>query len=131
MSEPPASPFDELIGTEWGEMAPERATATLAIHGDHMQPFGVVHGGVYCALAESVTSRATAKALAGEGVVSMGQSNQSSFLRPATEGTIHVEAQRRHAGRTSWIWDVEITNDDGRLCALSRVTIAVRPAPAR
>ena len=56
----------------------------------------------------------------------VGQSNHTSFLRPMSEGTIHAVARRRHRGRTTWIWDVEMTDDEGRLCALSRVTIAVR-----
>jgi uncharacterized protein (TIGR00369 family) len=58
----------------------------------------------------------------------MGLSNNTSFLRPITAGTIHAEARVLHRGRTTWLLDVEITDDDGRRCALSRVTIAVRPA---
>ena len=58
----------------------------------------------------------------------MGLSNQTSFLRPITEGTIHAVALPRHRGRTTWVWEVEITDDDGRLCALVRMTIAIRPA---
>ena len=58
-------------------------------------------------------------------------SNQTSFLRPITEGTIHAEARRRHRGRTTWVWEVEITDDHGRLCALVRMTIAVRDAAPR
>jgi 1,4-dihydroxy-2-naphthoyl-CoA hydrolase len=56
-------------------------------------------------------------------------SNSTNFIRPITAGTIHAEAKPRHRGRTTWIWDVEITNDAGALCAMGRVTIAVRPAP--
>jgi 1,4-dihydroxy-2-naphthoyl-CoA hydrolase len=56
-------------------------------------------------------------------------SNQSSFLRPVGNGTIHAIARRRHRGRTTWVWDVELTNDEGQLCALSRVTVAVRAVP--
>lgn len=54
-------------------------------------------------------------------------SNYTNFLRPITDGVIHAEAVRRHRGRTSWMWDVAITDDEGRLCAVSRMTIAVRP----
>jgi len=61
----------------------------------------------------------------------MGQSNSTSFLRPVTAGVVHAQARRRHRGRTTWVWDVDFTDDDGRLCATSRVTMAVRPAPAR
>jgi 1,4-dihydroxy-2-naphthoyl-CoA hydrolase len=56
----------------------------------------------------------------------MGQSNQTSFLRPIVAGTIHATARRRHRGRTTWVWEVDITDDDGRLCALVRMTVAVR-----
>jgi 1,4-dihydroxy-2-naphthoyl-CoA hydrolase len=64
-----------------------------------------------------------------EGMAAMGLSNSTSFMRPITAGTIHARASRRHRGRTTWIWDVEITDDDARLCALTRMTIAVRPIP--
>ena len=55
-----------------------------------------------------------------------GLSNQTSFLRPIVDGTIHATARRRHRGRTTWVWEVEITDDRQRLCALVRMTIAVR-----
>jgi uncharacterized protein (TIGR00369 family) len=56
----------------------------------------------------------------------MGLSNQTSFLRPITEGTIHATARPRHRGRTTWVWEVDFHDDAERLCALSRMTIAVR-----
>ena len=61
-----------------------------------------------------------------DGKTAQGLSNQTSFLRPIFEGTIHAVARRRHKGRTTWIWEVEITDDQERLCALVRMTIAVR-----
>jgi uncharacterized protein (TIGR00369 family) len=60
----------------------------------------------------------------------MAQANSATFIRPISDGTIHADARRRHAGRTTWIWDVDITDDEGRLCAAVRMTVAVRPAPA-
>jgi 1,4-dihydroxy-2-naphthoyl-CoA hydrolase len=122
-----ASPFDDLIGTEWGEVGPERATATLVVEDRHKQPYGPVHGGVLCTLAEAVTSRATSQTVRSDGKMALGQSNHVSFLRPIMGGAIHVEAHPRHRGRTSWVWDVEISDDEGRLCALSRVIVAIRP----
>ncbi len=47
----------------------------------------------------------------------MGQSNSATFLRPMTEGTVHAVATSRHAGRTTWLWDVDFTDDEGKLCA--------------
>jgi 1,4-dihydroxy-2-naphthoyl-CoA hydrolase len=90
------------------------------------QPAGLVHGGVYASIAESLASRATYEAVAPEGLTAQGLSNQTSFLRPILEGTVHAEARRRHRGRTTWVWEVDITDDQGRLCALVRMTIAVR-----
>jgi uncharacterized protein (TIGR00369 family) len=89
------------------------------------QALGLVHGGVYAALAEGLTSLGTF--LAHPGMVVSGQQNDTSFLRPITEGTVHGHCRARHRGRTTWVWECEFTDDDGRLCALSRVTIAVRP----
>jgi uncharacterized protein (TIGR00369 family) len=56
----------------------------------------------------------------------MGLANSTSFLRPILAGTIHASARPFHRGRTTWLWDVEITDDEGRLCATTRMTIAVR-----
>ena len=79
------------------------------------------------AVVESVCSRATAVANQADRMLAMGQTIDVSFLRPVTEGAIEVHAVARHRGRTTWVWDVDMTDDDGRLCASSRVVIAVRP----
>ena len=92
------------------------------------QPMGLVHGGLYASIAESLTSIATARVVVPEGNMATGMSNQTSFLRPITHGTVHAEAVRRHRGRTTWMWDVEITDDDERLCAMVRMTVALRPS---
>ena len=91
---------------------------------------GIVHGGVYATLAESICSAATYGAVRDDGMVAMGQSNDTTFLRPIGEGHVNATARTRHRGRTTWIWDVEMSDDEGRVCALSRMTIAVRPRRA-
>jgi 1,4-dihydroxy-2-naphthoyl-CoA hydrolase len=93
------------------------------------QPFGLVHGGVHAAIAEGLASLGTNHGVAADGNAALGMSNQSSFLRPVADGTLHATARRRHRGRTTWVWDVEVMDDEGRLCALCRVTVAVRPVP--
>ena len=90
---------------------------------------GIVHGGVHAAIAEGLASLGTNHGVAAEGKIGLGLSNQSSFLRPLGSGTIHAIARRRHRGRTTWVWDVELADDEGRLCAVSRVTVALRPGP--
>ena len=124
-----ASGFDALYGLEIVDVADDVVSARVAVRDELRQPFGLVHGGVLAAIAEAVASIGTAAAVAPAGEAPMGLSNSTSFLRPVVEGTIHARAVRRHRGRTTWIWDVELFDDDGRLCALARMTIAVRPAP--
>ncbi len=119
--------FDALYGLNLLEITPELATATVPVRDDLKQPFGLVHGGVYASIAESLASVATAFGVHADGNIAMGLSNQTSFLRPITAGTIHARAVRKHAGRSTWVWEVEMSDDQGRLCVLTRMTIAVRP----
>jgi uncharacterized protein (TIGR00369 family) len=118
-----------LLGFETLESGPEAARGRVVVDDRHKQPFGLVHGGVYAAMAESLASDATAFAVFGDGNLAQGMSNDTSFLRPVFGGTIEAEARRRHRGRTTWVWEVDFTDDQGRLCAVSRVTVAVRPMP--
>ncbi len=122
--------FDGLYGLELLEHSPEEVRAQVRVRDAIKQPMGLVHGGVFASIAESMTSMATAIAVHADGMSAQGLSNQTSFLRPIVEGTVHAVARRRHRGRTTWVWEVEITDDGGRLCALVRMTIAVRPLPA-
>ena len=122
--------FDALYGLEVLSHGPEEARARVAVHDGVKQPMGLVHGGVFASIAESLTSLATAYAVQADGMSAQGLSNQTSFLRPIFAGTIHAVARRRHRGRTTWVWEVEVTDDEDRLCALVRMTIAVRPLPA-
>lgn len=125
----PISHFDALIGTEWLSDDPEGARARIPIRDDLRQPVGLMHGGVMSTLVESVCSRATALAVMGDGMAAMGQSIDVSFIRPITSGHAEVRAQARHRGRTTWVWDAEVLNADGKLCALAQMTIAVRSLP--
>ena len=125
----PEGTLGEVLGFEHLSSSEERATARFEVATKHRQPFGLVHGGVYAALAEGLASEATARAVARDGMTAQGMSNNLSFLRPVFGGTVHAEAIRRHRGRTTWVWDVDMTDDEGRLCATSRLTIAVRPMP--
>jgi uncharacterized protein (TIGR00369 family) len=118
--------FDGLYGLQIQTVGEDEVTATVPVRDAVKQPMGLVHGGLYASIAESIASLATALAVAPEGKTAMGQSNATSFLRPITEGTVHAKARRLHRGRTTWVWDVDITDDDGRLCAMTRMTIAVR-----
>ena len=101
-----------LFDLQIDETSETEVRAHVAVTDALKQPLGLVHGGVYATLADALT------ATTGRTV-----SNQTSFLRPITQGTIHATARRRHKGRTTAVWEVDITDDEGRLCALVRTTV--------
>ncbi len=122
----PEESLERTLGLEGFSVAEDGvARGRMAVTDRIKQPFGIVHGGAYASLAESVTSRATYEAVGPERGA-FGQSNQTTFLRPVSAGTIEAVARARHRGRTSWVWDVEMRDAEGRLCAISRLIIAVR-----
>jgi 1,4-dihydroxy-2-naphthoyl-CoA hydrolase len=120
----------ELLGIEMLDLGPDLARARLEVTPGVCQPFGIVHGGAFASIAETLCSWATYEVVKDDGMLALGQANQATFLRPISEGFVHAEARPRHRGRTTWIWDTEITDDEGRLCCLVRMTIALRPRPA-
>ena len=122
--------FDRLYGLKITEIGDGLIRGRVPVRNAIKQPAGLVHGGVYAAVAESLATNGTALAVHAAGHTAVGMSNQTSFLRPVTGGAIHAEARARHRGKTTWVWEVELTDDDGRLCVLTRVTVAVRPLPA-
>ena len=129
--EPSTAPqnLNDALGMDVGEFDEQRITGSFEVADRVRQPFGIVHGGAYAALAETLASVATFYAVHPNGEIAVGQNNDTSFLRPVSSGTVHASGTRRHRGRTSWVWDFDFTDDEGRTCAISRVTIAVRPAP--
>ena len=120
--------LEGLLGLEFTELSEEVVRSRVEVRDELRQPTGLIHGGVYAAIAESLASWGTAAVVVPEGKTAVGLSNQTSFLRPVTEGHINAVASRKHRGRTTWVWEVELRDDQDRLCALARVTIAVRDA---
>ncbi|HLH64684.1 MAG TPA: PaaI family thioesterase [Solirubrobacteraceae bacterium] len=122
--------FDRLYGLRLEELGDGVARGSVVVGDALRQPAGLLHGGVYAAVAESLASNGSAVAVRGDGRTALGMSNQTCFLAPVTAGTLRAHARARHRGRTTWVWEVEFLDDRGRLCALSRVTVAIRPLAA-
>jgi uncharacterized protein (TIGR00369 family) len=118
--------FDGLYGLELLECSDELACGRVAVREALKQPAGHVHGGVHAAIAESLALSGTAAGVAPDGNEVIVFSTQTSFLCPITAGAIHARATRKHRGRTTWVWEIEIVDDSGQLCVLSRATIFVR-----
>ena len=113
----------EYLGGEAGALR-GRLRVTDAVRG----PDGAVHSGIHFAMAESLASTGTALAVLSQGLIPSGLSNSTHVLVPAREGVLEAVARCRAQGELDWLWDVEITGEDGTLHAVSSVVIAVRPA---
>ena len=134
MSGAPPEPFQQgfarLLGIELVEYEEGEVRVRFAVRDELRQPLGLLDGGVYAGVAEDVCSMATWAAVSRGGHTAMGMVNQTSLLRPVTDGHVHAVARARHRGRTTWVWDVDFTDDGDRLCAITRMTVAVRPVPS-
>ena len=124
--EPDVSPFSGLLGVEWLSDDPEDARARIDVRDELKQPYGYLHGGVLMAIIDELCSRSTVIQVIMDGSVALGQSLDISLLRSVREGSVTVTARARHRGKTTWVWDAEATDGEGRLCALARATVAIR-----
>jgi 1,4-dihydroxy-2-naphthoyl-CoA hydrolase len=141
MSEPPPQPIvalpggdvvpyaealDGTLGFVVDEIGPDRVAGRIPVTNAVRQRVGLVHGGAYAALAEMLASEGTVSGVLDDGMIGVGLSNDSKFLRPVSEGVVFATGVPLHRGRTTWVWDVTFADEQGRTCAVSRVTIAVR-----
>lgn len=118
---------DGVLGVQITSAEPDQVVAVTDIDDRHKQPFGLVHGGIYALVAESAASVGGALTAIPAGGSAVGLSNNTAFLRPFIgDGRLTSTATRIHGGRTTQLWDVEHRNPEGKLCATSRVTIALR-----
>jgi len=130
----PVVPFDECFDARYGlQVVSEDVEGEGIVRGrvpvrdDLLTDLGSVHGGVFASVAEALASRGTAMSVIPDGFAAMGQSNDTSIMEPLEQGVIHVEARVRNRAADAWTWTVDARDDAGRLCAFSRVTVAVRP----
>jgi len=123
--------FEGWLGLQWLGLDRESAHVRFEVRENLKQPLGLLHGGIYSAVAETVASVATVNAVWEDGYIGSGLSNYASFLRPVTGGTLDVFAKLRGHDDREWTWGHEFRDEQDRLCALVDVTIAVRPAPPR
>jgi 1,4-dihydroxy-2-naphthoyl-CoA hydrolase len=121
----PEAPFDKELGLEFTEISPDRTRAQLDVAPKLLQPMGIVHGGVYCAMIESLASVAAYTWMAakgGDGSV-VGVNNNTDFLRAIGSGMIYGTAIPIHRGRRQQLWQVTIVDSDDRLVARGQVRL--------
>lgn len=117
--------LDGVLGLQVTEASGEGVRATLTITPDHHQPFGIVHGGVYCAVGESAASISGFCWLQEQGIggAAVGANNSTDFLRSISDGVLHISTTPIHRGRRQQLWQVDMVDDAGRLIAQSRVRL--------
>ena len=116
--------FDNEIGLTYLEVTPDGGRAQLAINDKVLQPWGIVHGGVYCAIVESLASVSAHVWLAehGGGTV-VGVNNNTDFLRAIRSGTVTATSTPIHRGRRQQLWLITITDEQDRLVARGQVRL--------
>ncbi|BBX44896.1 PaaI family thioesterase [Mycobacterium cookii] len=120
----PDAPFDEQLGLTFTEITPDRTLAHIDVQPKLLQPMGIVHGGVYCAMVESMASVAAYTWLSVNGGGSVvGVNNNTDFLRAISTGTVYGVATPVHRGRRQQLWLVTITDSDERLVARGQVRL--------
>jgi uncharacterized protein (TIGR00369 family) len=101
----------------------DRVEAEIPIAAQHRQPYGIVHGGVYAGIVETLASSGAAIDALARGYTVVGLDNHTSFLRATREGTLRAEATPLVRGRRTQLWEGRITDDEGNLVATGRVRL--------
>ncbi len=116
--------FDGYLGLRIGHVAADRVEGTLDVDARLHQPYGIVHGGVYAAIVETLASVGAATWAITQGMTgAVGLSNTTDFLRSTRSGGLRGVALPLHQGRTQQLWQVEITNDDAKLVSHGQVRL--------
>ena len=127
---PIARTFEGFLDLDWLELERDFVHVQFRVRDNLKQPLGLLHGGIYAGVAETIASIATVANVWPGGFIGSGLSNYASFLRPITEGVVDVRARLRGHDDREWTWGHEFRDERDRLCALVDVTIAVRPVPS-
>lgn len=114
--------FVALLGLKFDEVSGEKVVIRWEVRPELHQPFGIQHGGVYCSVVETAASVGGSIWLGDRGQV-VGVSNQTDFLRAVREGELTAVGTPVHRGRSQQLWQVEITDGDGRLVARGQVRL--------
>ncbi|MBW0012343.1 PaaI family thioesterase [Mycobacterium sp.] len=119
------APFDAELGLQYTELGPDGVRAHLEVTPKLLQPMGLVHGGVYCSIIESMASVAAYSWLnaSGGGGNVVGVNNNTDFLRSISSGMVYGRAEPIHRGRRQQLWLVTVTDGDDRVVARGQVRL--------
>jgi len=120
----------ESLGIEWLEVGDDFMVARMPVDNRTRQPYGLLHGGASCALAETIGSVASAMVIDHERFACVGLEINANHVRSAREGFVKGKAKPLHLGANTHVWDIRITDEAERLVCVSRLTVAVIPRKA-
>jgi 1,4-dihydroxy-2-naphthoyl-CoA hydrolase len=126
-----AGAFLTELGLEFGEIGPTRVTAHLDLGPRHHTPWGIVHGGVYSTAVESLASIGASAAVRERGMVAVGLTNTTHFLRAVAEGRVYLEAIALSQGGSQQLWQVDVTDQNGKRVAHGEVRLQNVPGQPR
>lgn len=113
--------FNITLGLVFTQASPDELVCEVPVTPQLVQPYGLVHGGVYCSMVETLASVGAAMHALPRGQTTVGLENTTSFLRAVRGGVLTGTARPLHRGRQTQVWQVEIRGDDGKLAATGRV----------
>ncbi|HZR82250.1 MAG TPA: PaaI family thioesterase [Candidatus Binatia bacterium] len=125
-----AGGFDECMGFEYVRLTRDEVVLEYTISDRHLQPYGIVHGGVHCATVETACSTGAALDAMERGQSVVGVENHTSFLRAARSGRVRVTARPLVRGRRSQVWEATAVDERGTLLASGRVRLLCLEAGA-
>jgi uncharacterized protein (TIGR00369 family) len=113
--------FEIALGLTFTRASAEEIACDVPVSPSLLQPYGLVHGGVYASMIETLASVGAALFAMPKGQTTVGLENTTSFLRAVRSGTLHGVARPLHRGRATQVWEVAISGDDGKPVATGRV----------
>lgn len=117
--------LSEHMGIVFTEVGPDYLVATMPVRDTNKQPYGLLHGGASCVLAETIGSVASNLCVDNSKDYVVGQVIEANHLRPATDGHVKAHVKPIHIGRTSHLWEILITDDNNKLVCHSKLTTRV------
>jgi 1,4-dihydroxy-2-naphthoyl-CoA hydrolase len=115
------------LGIEFVELGPDFMKARMPVDHRTIQPYGLLHGGASCVLAETLGSIASSLVIDRERFICVGLEINANHIRSAKEGSVTGLAKPIHLGSTTHVWDIRITDHKDALICISRLTVAILP----
>ncbi|MEO6637256.1 MAG: hotdog fold thioesterase [Ginsengibacter sp.] len=116
-----------FLGIEWEEIGEDFVTMSLPVNERTKQPYGILHGGASCVLAETIGSLASALVIDMSKFYCVGLEINANHIRSATNGRVTAKCTPLHLGKSTHVWDIRIFDDLQKLTCVSRLTVAVLP----